>query len=440
VRLRFVAVFAVAFVIVGQWGVLRNYWDVLTHGGGLDASRQAISPDTEYFCPMCPGVLSDWPAKCPVCNMALVRRKKGEMAPLPDGVLARMQLSPYRVQLAGLKTAPVEYRPLFHEVRLVGYLQGDPAEPSRLWLRCDVPARDAALLRPGQPAEVTADALAGHRPWAGRVRQVAPPGGPGPGPARVLIDLADPAGDLRPGLVVSARVSVAATQLDWFTRTLGELAQGQAAFDLAVRGVGNPAGHGGDGGGVALLRWAERQAAARAGLVLALPTEAVVDTGARKLVYVESGPGVFDGVEVSLGPRFGEHYAVVSGLSPGQRVATAGAFLIDAESRLNPSIAASYFGASGSPAGESGASGRSAAPPTAAEAAAVAQALAKLPAADRALAVRQKVCPVTGGLLGSMGPPHGVEINGRKVFLCCAGCEKELRRDAARYLSQLPAP
>lgn len=37
-----------------------------------------------------------------------------------------------------------------------------------------------------------------------------------------------------------------------------------------------------------------------------------------------------------IGPRSGGHDAVLRGLAPGERVAAAGAFLIDAETRLNP--------------------------------------------------------------------------------------------------------
>ena len=43
-------------------------------------------------------------------------------------------------------------------------------------------------------------------------------------------------------------------------------------------------------------------------------------------------------------------YPVVKGGEAGMRVATAGSFLIDAETRLNPAAAGSYFGASGAPA------------------------------------------------------------------------------------------
>ncbi|MGH7820713.1 MAG: heavy metal-binding domain-containing protein, partial [Candidatus Binatia bacterium] len=88
--------------------------------------------------------------------------------------------------------------------------------------------------------------------------------------------------------------------------------------------------------------------------VLAAPETSVVDTGTRKVVYVESSPGVFDAREVTLGPRSGAFYPVISGLEAGMRVATAGSFLIDAETRLNPAAAGTYFGASGSASGHEG--------------------------------------------------------------------------------------
>jgi len=73
--------------------------------------------------------------------------------------------------------------------------------------------------------------------------------------------------------------------------------------------------------------------------VLSVPESAVIDTGTRKVVYVESEPGVFEGREVVLGPRAGDRYPVLEGLAPGEKVAVAGAFLIDAESRLDPTAA-----------------------------------------------------------------------------------------------------
>ena len=73
--------------------------------------------------------------------------------------------------------------------------------------------------------------------------------------------------------------------------------------------------------------------------VLSVPESAVIDTGSRKVVYVESEPGVFEGREVVLGSRIGNRFPVLEGLAPGERVAAAGAFLIDAESRINPGAA-----------------------------------------------------------------------------------------------------
>ena len=45
-------------------------------------------------------------------------------------------------------------------------------------------------------------------------------------------------------------------------------------------------------------------------------------------------------------------------------------------------------------------------------------------------------CPVTGQELGSMGEPVVVEVDGREVRLCCAGCESQLRADPAGVLEK----
>ena len=70
--------------------------------------------------------------------------------------------------------------------------------------------------------------------------------------------------------------------------------------------------------------------------VLSVPESAVVDTGSKTVVFVEASPGVFEGRAVVLGRRSGDLFPVLDGLAPGERIAAAGAFLIDAETRLNP--------------------------------------------------------------------------------------------------------
>jgi len=63
--------------------------------------------------------------------------------------------------------------------------------------------------------------------------------------------------------------------------------------------------------------------------------------------------------------------------------------------------------------------------------------LSKLSDADREAALQQKVCPVTGKQLGSMGAPRKVTVNGQDVFLCCDGCESEIKSKPDEYLAKL---
>src|SRR4051812_48329055 len=116
-RVRFVLLVGALLGLIAAWPLLQNLWAKLTRPAPAGG---AVSPDTEYWCPMCPGVVSEWPSKCPVCNMTLVRRRRGESVPLPRGVLARMQLSPHRVPLAGLTTPPVPHPPLARQTRPPG--------------------------------------------------------------------------------------------------------------------------------------------------------------------------------------------------------------------------------------------------------------------------------------------------------------------------------
>jgi membrane fusion protein, copper/silver efflux system len=161
VRLRIPLVLIGAALVIGRWDVLRNYWDHFTRR--LTPERTAklpVSIDTEYFCPMDPGVVSHGPGRCGVCNMALVRRKQGDAVMLSDGVVARMQLSPYRVQLAGIQTAPLGYLPLSQEWSKSGLVsrQGD----GDATVIVDVPGRQAPWVKEGQPVEVACADLAGQ--------------------------------------------------------------------------------------------------------------------------------------------------------------------------------------------------------------------------------------------------------------------------------------
>lgn len=286
VRLRFVFALALLAGVVGAWPWLKVGWERFVVRWAPHAGHGAVSADTEFFCPMDPGVISAWPAICPVCNMDLIPRKKTDAVLLPEGVVARMQLSPYRLQLAGVRTVPVESRPAHN----------DSDEST----------------------------------------------------------------------------------------------------------------------------------------TLVIPAESVLQLGGEQIVYVETMPGMLEGVRVHVEPLEDGYCAVQTGLKPGQRVVAAGAFLVDAETRLNSSLATQYFGASGQSS-----QGQPPPPPKRRSAGPSAEPLSR---EDLALVERQRICPVTEAPLGSMGTPVFKFVAGRKVFLCCKGCEGRLLAEPARYLAILDSP
>ncbi|MGE5195128.1 MAG: efflux RND transporter periplasmic adaptor subunit [Deltaproteobacteria bacterium] len=134
-RLRFIAVLAAIGVVITQWDTLAAYYDKWTRPA--EASAVAAS-DVEWFCPMHPTVVRDnGKEKCPICFMPLSKRKKGETheEALPAGVVNRVQLSPYRVVLAGIHTYRVDYTPLSKEITAVGYVEFNEREVKNISAR-----------------------------------------------------------------------------------------------------------------------------------------------------------------------------------------------------------------------------------------------------------------------------------------------------------------
>lgn len=72
----------------------------------------------------------------------------------------------------------------------------------------------------------------------------------------------------------------------------------------------------------------------RATEALWVPDEAVVDTGARQVVYVALEGGRFRPTRVAVGRRAGGRTEVRAGLEAGQQVVVSAQFLLDSESRL----------------------------------------------------------------------------------------------------------
>ncbi|MDB5353401.1 MAG: hypothetical protein JWN86_4648 [Planctomycetota bacterium] len=464
VRLRFLIVIVIAFLVVGKWDVIRTHWDRWTSPSPRDAMVGVVADNTEFFCPMDPGVLSMWPGKCSICNMALVKRVKGDMSPLPNGVVARVQFSPERIMLAGIRTSPIEFLPLSRTIELAGVLEDESGTKT---LSQNVAADAASVMRPGLTADLFDGISELSSSATAKVRDV---NGSITGPSRVTLVLPN-GSSYRAGQTVIARIRVPLADTEPFRslpsgkpaprkdeprvafvcpdhpdviRTAAALCpKGKDALERVSLAenqrldwwcpmhptvIADHAGQTcGECGGMELI---PRIVTYRpTGEVLAIPETAVIDTGLHQVVFVETMPGVFDGVEVRLGPRSEGSYSVISGLSQGQRIASAGAFLIDAETRLNPSLAAGYFGAKrtsvepSTPATVSG--------PKSLD-------FSGLSPVDRSAVLVQRTCPVTGKLLGSMGSPPRSLLRGRTVFLCCEGCEDALRDKPDKYWSKLP--
>jgi len=67
---------------------------------------------------------------------------------------------------------------------------------------------------------------------------------------------------------------------------------------------------------------------------IAVPTGALLDSGLKKMVFIDRGEGFFEPRQVETGWRFGDRVEIVKGLSPGERIVTSGTFLLDSESKI----------------------------------------------------------------------------------------------------------
>ena len=436
VRLRFIVVLAAIGFLIVKWDSIKNHWDKWTRPA--QAAVASLPADEELYCPMHPQVVrsamepnGEMP-KCPICGMPLSLRKKGVAPQLAQGVTGRVELSPERIQMAGVQTVPVQWRPMSKEIttvgevaydetklsritsRVGGYVEklyvnrtfvkvakGDPlaevyspelyiaakelvltmqpdgpqdlmqsarqrlallgvspqeidqiaasgkavprltlrspqsgyviakdvvegsrveegmtlvevADLASVWIEADVYETDIALLRPGQKIQASVEALP-NRAFSGTIALVYPRVDTATRTNRVRFALDNASGDLRPGMYASVRISIPLKDIEPFKTLIAQAAHSPFR-QVALGGEASDE-------------------------VPAVPESAVVDTGVKKIVYVQREPGLFEGVEVELGPRTDGLYPVIQGLAAGDRVAAAGAFLIDAETRLNPAAA-----------------------------------------------------------------------------------------------------
>ncbi|MSR82259.1 MAG: efflux RND transporter periplasmic adaptor subunit [Candidatus Latescibacteria bacterium] len=159
------------------------------------------------------------------------------------------------------------------------------ADLSVVWVYVDLYESDLALVQVGQEALVTLNSYP-DQTFRGQVVYLYPSVDPQTRTARARIELANPDTQLKPGMFAQVQIQTA-------------------------RGEG-----------------------------LVVPQSAVLDSGTRKLVFVDRGEGRFEPREVDLGGRTGEGYEVLAGLQEGEQVITSANFLIDSESQLKAALGA----------------------------------------------------------------------------------------------------
>lgn len=156
---------------------------------------------------------------------------------------------------------------------------------SRVWILADVSERDLAAVKKGQKAAVSFRDNPSES-FEGTVLLVYPELDAATRTAKVRIAVANPHNRLRLGQYADVRIAVSVA----------------------------------------------------AGSVLTIPASAVIDDGSRQIAFVAKPGGLFEPRTLKLGARTPDHVEVLAGLNEGERVVTAGNFLIDAESNLQSAL------------------------------------------------------------------------------------------------------
>ncbi len=159
------------------------------------------------------------------------------------------------------------------------------ADLSELWLIAQVQEQELGAVVPGERARASFVAFSG-RSFEGRVDFIYPSLSADTRTARVRIVLPNPDGALRAGMYANVQID----------------------------------------------------AAAGGGMVLSVPSSAVLDSGTHQVVLVARGDGRFEPRPVRLGIHGEDWVQVLDGIAPGDRVVVGANFLIDAESNLRAAL------------------------------------------------------------------------------------------------------
>jgi Cu(I)/Ag(I) efflux system membrane fusion protein len=215
------------------------------------------------------------------------------------------------------------------------------ADMERLWLLADVYESDLSGLEKGQEVHISAQAWPGEM-FHGQVAFIDPVVDVRTHTVKVRVDVPNPDLKLKPGMYVEAALrSHVHEGLSGDERTLYTCPMHP---EVISEDPDEPCP-------LCKMRLVEMERP-EPGTVLAVPRSAVLDTGQRKLVYVEKETGTYLPVEIRTGSealslvdeRPQPFFALLDGLAPGMRVVTRAAFLIDSQSQITGQAEAVYSG------------------------------------------------------------------------------------------------
>jgi Cu(I)/Ag(I) efflux system membrane fusion protein len=423
-RLRFIALMAGTGLIFGYWDTIWNRYEKWSRP---PAELATAAAEVEYYCPMHPSVVLHEPGSCPICGMPLSKRKFGEQESLPAGVLSRLELSESRIFQAGIATSEVAYSALSETITTVGSVTFDERRQARISSKTKGLARVEKLhvnftgdsVKAGEPlAELYSpelhqafrELLLAHRSAKERPPAQTALGRSLAGNDTELLSLA------REKLI---RWGITPKQID------EAIAKGKAEVNVAIL---SPLS-----GIVTRKNVVEGQYLTEGETLFEVADLSHVWVTAQVYENQFSSLRIGQPVEAEIEAYPGETFPgtvafIAPTLNPETRVVDVRYDLENADSRLRPGMFATVrlkMSVANSPAFRAQHPGRS-----------VPDAMvASLSVED------QKVCPVTMLKLGSMGKPIEADLDGKKVWICCASCTSRLKAEPAKYLARLnPAP
>lgn len=210
-----------------------------------------------------------------------------------------------------------------------------------LWMMADIYEYELAWVKKKQKVEITTSAYPGEK-FEGTISFIDPYLNPKTRSLKVRVNVPNPRLKLKPGMYVNALIRSSIHE--------GIREPGKVIYTCSM----HPEVISDKPGECPICEmFLAKKELASPDSVLAVPRDAVLDTGARKLVYVEKERGSYVAKEIEIGSeaiasvngikrRF---YVLKAGLSEGMKVVSQANFLIDSQSQITGQAGAVYGGA-----------------------------------------------------------------------------------------------